>query len=111
MKGNVFGLAEFVMYKEGEDACEWELVEGSAGQLCSGEMFLKGSRRDDDRPNFRTMIAQNGKVALMSRSGNTKNAIAKRCIAMSISRHKSNATRLCRGEELVVMEMGGIVGG
>jgi hypothetical protein len=109
VKSEVFGLAEFVVHKKREYASEGELVKRSASQLSSGELFFKGARGDDDRANFRAMVAEYGNVALVSGSGNAKDPISKRSVTITICRDKTNATGLYSGKKLVVMKVSGIM--
>lgn len=103
MESDIFGLAELVVDKEGEDASKGKFVEGSVHKLSCREVFLKGARRDDDGVNLGAMVKEDRDVALMSWGRNAKDAKSKWRIAISIGRDESDATGLRGSEGTVVV--------
>ena len=111
MKGNVFGLAEFVMYKEGEDACEWELVEGSSVVMLLGyQKIFERLGRKNRRRNLGCVEAEDRKKALLIRGRYAKDTISNGYKFLTVSRDKTSRTGVVRSESSVGMKMGGLVG-
>jgi hypothetical protein len=103
MQLDVFRRAELVMCNVRENTGVRKLVNRRACQLGRWNEFFNGARGDDNGTNLGAVIRENGNVALVCGSRNTKDTEADRDVFIAIGRDESDSTRL--GKETVVVKM------